>query len=181
MREPSLQARLLASPPVFYGSWGLAIWLLYQGSQDDSIWLVLIMTAIVMTPIMKADQQVKAFKSWQRQWNAMAGTPARRPMHWSTYIGMGLGVVLVALLCSAGQQGGTQAVVGVLLLLTAPLLGIALLVKLFRWLRHRQRVRDSQVRPVAVCVTRPLYPAISLRDAYHGLPDHCLRVLRPLA
>jgi hypothetical protein len=181
MREPSPQIRLLASPPVFYGSWGLAIWLLYHGSQDNSIWLLLIMTAVVMTPIMKADQQVKAYKAWKRDWDAMSGTPARRPMHWSTWAGMALGVPLVALLCSAGQQGGTQAVLGVILLLTAPLAVFGLLAKLFRWLRHRQRVRDSQVRPVAVCVTQPLYPAISLRDAYHGLPDHCLRVMRPLA
>ena len=38
MREPAPQTRLLASPPVFYGTWATALWLGYQWTQHPAAW-----------------------------------------------------------------------------------------------------------------------------------------------
>lgn len=177
MREPELRARFLASPPIFFGSWALALWMGYQWTQHHEAWPLLIPVGLLLAAVMKADEQMRAYKNFKREWDAMAGVPPPRK-NWPHFLGIILGLILLAVLGGVAQEGGSQAVIGVLILLAAPLLFFAVLARLWRWFRHRRRAKSAQVEPVTVCVTRPLMPVPSLRDAYHGLPDHCHMLMR---
>lgn len=176
MREPELRARFLASTPLFFGTWALALWMGYHWSQTPDAWPLLIPVGMLLAAVMKADEQVRVYKNWKREWDAMAGIAPPRS-HWPHLVGMVLGLILLALLGGVAQQGGSQAVIGLLMLMAASLLLLAVLARLWRCFRHRRRVRAARVQPVAVCVTRPLKPVPSLRDAYRGLPDHCRTIM----
>jgi hypothetical protein len=176
MREPSTQTRLLASPPVFYGAWGLALWLGYQWTLDTGIWPLFLMLAFPMAGIMNAEREVKAYKRWKREWDAMAGAPPR-PKQWPLVVGVIIGIPILIGLANVGQHQGTQAVIGVLMVTLGPLLLLALLLKLWGRVLRTFRRRADKVQPVAICISRPLLPVPTLRDAYHSLPAHCALVL----
>ena len=178
MREPSIQTKLLASPPVFFGSWALAALSVYGWSQHPDSWPMPIWFGLLVTAVMKADEQVRAYKAWRREWDAMAGLPPPR-RKWPQLVGALLALPLLSLLLDAHQHGGGQEVAGVLLLLIAPIVVIAGLVRLWRWVhrRARRRARDQYAR---IACKRPLLPVPPLVAAYHALPPYCqqLRVQR---
>jgi hypothetical protein len=176
MREPSLRARVLASPPVFYPSWALALWLGYEWTQHGDAWPLIVGAAAWLLAVMKAEEQVRAYKAWKREWDAVAGVVS--PKRWPVILGAILGIPIFLFLAAIGQQSGTQAVIGVLMITVGALALLGLLAKLLGCVRRRSLDR---VEPVTVCVTRPLIPVPTLRDALHSLPEHCLRVLEPLA
>lgn len=174
MKEPAAQTRLLASPPVFYGTWASTLWLGYQWTQHPDAWPLAVGAGFFLAAVMKADEQVRAWKAWKREWDAMAGTPPP-PRRWPTYVGMALGVPFTALLFYAGQHGGASAIVGVILVIVGPLLGLGLMLKLIGWLLG---LRSAKVMPVTICVSRPLLPLPDMATAYEGLPPHCQQLLR---
>ncbi|MBO9712635.1 hypothetical protein [Sphingomonas sp.] len=180
MREPDIRTRVLGSAPVFLGSWAMAIVAFILWMQRGDAWPLLIGFGLLVAAATKADRQMQAYWRWQVEWNQMAGTPPRRkrPLMWAGSIVLGL--LLFSLLGHAAQHGGGQAVVGVLMLLAAPLLLFAGLAKLWAWARRRRRGGSARDGVVAVCIRRPLIPVPTLRDAYRGLPDHCRQVLGPV-
>lgn len=177
MREPPAQTKLLASAPVFFGAWGMALWTAYQWTQHPAAWPLVLITGAGVAAVMKADAQVRAYRHWKAEWDAMAGAPPRRAP-WLMLLGMALGVPFTVMLFGIGQQSGSQAVLGVLLLILGPLLLLGLLQRLWRALRRRSRTRSARAKPVAVCVRRPLLPVPSLRAAYQALPPYCHDLLR---
>lgn len=174
MREPSTQTRILASPPVFFGSWAFVLWLTYIWWQGAPIVLGLGIAIAFLMRVMQADEQVRAWKAWKREWDAMSALPPR-PRRWPTLVGMALGVPFTSLLFYAGQHGGAQAIIGVILVIVGPLLVIGLALKTLGWAMRR---RPAQTVTVTVCVRRPLLPVPSIESAYRGLPDHCRAIMR---
>lgn len=174
MREPAIQTRILASPPVFYGSWGLAVWLLYQWSLDDGIWPLIIGFGLFLAKVMKAEEEWRSYVRWRAEWDSMSGVV--HPRRWPQRLRFALGIIYILFLTAIGQREGAQAVIGVLMITLGPVALIALLVKL--WRRYRGRRRD-RMEPVRVCIRGPVLPVPTLRDAYLGLPDHCRQVLEP--
>lgn len=175
-REPSLQTKLLASPPVFFGSWALALWMGYQWTQQNEAWPLLIPVGLLMAAVMKADEQVRAYKVWKREWDAMAGIAPRRT-NWPHLVGMVLGLVLLAIMVDAYQHGGSQAAIGVLLLFGPPIFAIACLQPLWRWVRRGRAKRAARAQPVTVAIERPLLRVLSLNAAYASLPPYCQQLL----
>lgn len=175
MREPSPRTRFLASPPVFFGAWGLSLWLGYQWMLDNSVWPVLAVLALPMAAIMEAEREVKAYKLWKREWDAMSGVTV--PTRWPQRLGVVLGLCLAALLFQLGEQSGRQAVIGALVVMILLMMLAMLLVGMRRIWRTLRRRRDSFIHPVTACVRQPFLPVPTLRDAYRDLPDHCALVL----
>lgn len=176
-REPSIQTKLLASPPVFFGAWGMAIWSGYAWTQHPDAWPVAVGFGVLVAAVMKADEQVRAHAAWVREWNALAGIAPKRT-NWPFLIGMVLGLVLLVLLADAYSQGGSQAALGVLLLFGAPIIALACVQSLWRWVRRGRAKRTARMQPVRVAVKRPLLPVPSLDAAYHSLPPYCQQLLR---
>lgn len=179
MRPPSTQTTLLASGPVFFGSWGLAIWSGYQWTQHPDAWPVAIGFGVLIAAVMKADEQVKAYRAWLREWNALGGdVPHARgkPSLW-TILAMMVAVPLLSLLIYAGQHGGGQAVTGVLLIFGAPVLGIVALVKLWRAIRRRRAKRSARVQTAQIVIKGPIVLVPSLDAAFQALPGYCHELL----
>jgi hypothetical protein len=180
MRPPSAQTRLLASAPVFFGTWGIAAWSLYQVSQQDGAWPLLLLSGGAVAAVMKADAQVKSYKDWKRDWDHMGGGAALLPrkVKLGQVLGLILALPLLSILLFAGQHGGAQAVLGVLLLFGAPVVAIAALVGLWRRVRRGRVKRAARVQPVSIAVRRPLLPVPSLSAAYQALPPYCQQLLK---
>jgi hypothetical protein len=156
---------------------------LYELSQNDDAWPLLLIAGGVIAAVMKADQQVRAYKVWKREWDAMSGAPASRartgPRPVLLILGILLALPLLSLLTYAGQHGGSQAATGIFLLFGVPVAVLAGLVQLWRRVRRGRAKRVAQVEPVTVSVTRPILPVPSLREATLGLPDHCRAIMAP--
>lgn len=181
MKAPASQTRILASAPVFFGSWGFGIWSLYQLSQHDGAWPIVVAAGLSVAAVMKADAEVKAHANWVRDWDAMAGAPPphRSVRHTIEFIvGVLIALPLISLLLYAGQHGGSQAVTGVFLVLGGPILGLAGLVQLWRWVRRGRAKRTGWVQPVTIAIKHPLLPVPSLKGAYQTLPPYCQQLLR---
>ena len=180
MREPSAQSKLFASPPIFFGTWGCAAWSVCQLSQHPDAWPLAILFCGCLVPVMKADKQIKAYRDWKRDWDNVGGgtAPPPRKVKAVHVLGLILALPLLSILLFAGQHGGSQAVVGVFLILGAPIVAMAGLVRLWRMARRGGAKRAARVQPVRIAVRRPLRPVPSLSAAYQALPPYCQELLR---
>lgn len=175
MREPAIRTRILASPPIFYGSWGMALWLLYEWSQHGQAWPLVIGWGLFLAGVMKADEQCREYRLWRTEWDQMAGIV--RPKRWPVILGAIIGLPITIGLVAVGQQWGVRGILGVLLITLGPIALLGLLLKF--WGAYR-RLKGGRVEPVRVCVRGPVIPVPTLRDAYLGLPDYCRKVLEPM-
>lgn len=171
MKQPSPTTYVLASPPVFFGSWGLTCWLLYQWSLDHGIWPLIVAMGIFLLAVMKADARLKAYKAWQRAWEGLDGASPRS----SRKGAVAATVVVVAVLtiyALAQLPPQTQNATALLGVMGAA--GFFLLRALRRGVGPRPRTRKAEI--VTVVVAAPLFAVPSIAEAYRALPDHCLRM-----
>lgn len=170
MKKPSVITYMLASSPVFFGTVGLSIWLLYQWWLDPGIWPLIVMLGLWCATVVRADERVTAYRSWKAEWDMLDGK-APRPARRGTLIGL-LAVLLIAAfptlakLPPATQNAGTLAV---LLLIVA----FFVLRALWRWVRSPRRPRRTKREVVTVVVKAPIFPVPTLEAAYRALPEHC--------
>lgn len=175
MREPSTQTRILASAPVYLTSWAVTVFFGYHFWRGEPVFWALVVVICFLLKVIQADEQVRAYKAWKREWDAMAGIPTR-PTRWPRIVGLALvGLPLGFLFYDVGQHGGASAILGVALLFIIPLVAIGLALKLIRGMMRRKAVK---VVPVTICVKRSLAPAPTIKRAYRGLPVHCRAILR---
>ncbi|MFA5989929.1 MAG: hypothetical protein WC803_10035 [Sphingomonas sp.] len=171
MKPPSPTTYVLASPPVFFGSWALSCWLLYQWSRDGGIWPLIVAMGLFLLAVMKADERVKAYKAWQREWEGLDGASYRSSRKGA--VAATVVVVAVPTIYALAQLPPQTQNVATLLLVLA-VAGFFLLRALRRGVGPRPRTRKAEI--VTVVVTAPLFPVPSMADAYRALPDHCRRM-----
>jgi hypothetical protein len=133
MKQPSPITSILASGPVFFGSWVFACWLLYQWSLDGGIWPLIVVMGGFLLAVMKADERLKAYKAWKREWDAMDGQPTGLAPGMKTGIWLGIAGI-VGCFVLAGQPPETQNAVVVLGLLPSPNSGASCQIC---WLRRQ--------------------------------------------
>lgn len=170
MKQPSFLTYLLASSPVFFGTTGLSIWLLYQWWHDPGIWPLIVVLGLWCGTVIRADERVTAYRSWKAEWD-MLGGKAARPARRGMLIGL-LVVLLVAAIPMLARLPPETQNAGTL---GAVLFGAAFFVlrALWRWIRRRRRRRGARREIVIVVVKAPVFP-VPTRDAdFRALPDHC--------
>lgn len=174
MKAPSALSYLLASSPVFFGTVGLSIWLLYQWWLDPGIWPLIVMLGVWCGMIVRADERITVYRAWKAEWDMLGGElprlARRRPLLGLLAVLFVISVPTLAKLPPATQNGVALAVLLVVL-------GYFLLRGLWRWRRTARR-RARRVKPeiVTVVVRGPVFPVPSLDAAYRALPEHCLRM-----
>jgi hypothetical protein len=71
MREPSLQTKLLGSAPVVLLVWAIGALIGFGWLQDGSLWLFGVGAILAISTVMRAHEQVRTWRQWQREWDAM--------------------------------------------------------------------------------------------------------------
>jgi hypothetical protein len=175
MRAPSIQTRLLASPPVQLIAWGSAAFFGYHFFYGAPVFWALVVVVAFLMNVIRAHEQVQTYRAWKREWDGMSGLPPR-PTRWPRLLGLALvGAPLAFLFYDVGQHGGASAILGVVLLVIIPLLGIGLALKLIRGMMRR---KAAKVMPVTICVSRSMFIKPDIARAYRDLPAYCRAILR---
>jgi uncharacterized protein YacL len=157
---------LLANPAVILGAWGAGAWLAYQWTQDQVAWPFVIMGGVAISSVMKAEQRVRAYRRWKRDWDSLGNRPPRRRVH--PLIGLTLGLLLTAFIAAPATMRPTVLAGAVVAVLVC--LALFLCLRMVRAIRRR---RSAKAEIVAICVGAPLMRAPTLQHAYAALPDHC--------
>lgn len=176
MREPPFQSKFLASPPIFLGLWGLTFWSVWQWTRHEDAWPIAVSFGLLAIAATNAEEQVRRYRNWKREWDAISGVPPR-PRKWPVYLGMLLGVPVFAALVSVGQREGALAVAVVVAspLALMAVIGLAL-IGIGKLMQRSTRAR--KVVPVRVAVRRALVRVPSLDAAYRNLPPYCQTLLK---
>ena len=175
MRAPSTQTRILAFAPIQFCAWASALFFGYHYFYGAPVFWPMVITVAFLLNVIRAHEQVQAYKAWKREWDAMSGIPPR-PTRWPRLVGLALvGVALTFLFYDVGQYGSASALLGVVLLFIIPLLVIGLVLKLIRGMMRR---KAAKVMPVTVCVSRSMFNKPDIARAYRDLPAYCRAILR---
>lgn len=172
MKQPSPATYMLASPPAVIGAWGLLGWLIYLWTQHGDVWPLVAIAACLVPTVMKADASVQAYKRWKREWDGLDGTPPRRAMPNRHVVGVSIAVVVILMLM--GLPAPVQHAAALIGTLGGFLILIVLGLRRAATAFHRRSTAKPQI--VTICVRQPVFAVPTLRDAYHALPDHCLRL-----
>ena len=118
MRAPSTQTRILAFAPIQLCAWASALFFGYHYFHGAPVFWPVVITVAFLLNVIRAHEQVQAYKAWKREWDAMSGIPPRLT-RWPRVVGLALvGVPLIFLFYDVGQHGGASALLGVVLLFT---------------------------------------------------------------
>ena len=75
MRQPRLQTRILASGPVYLSAWASTLFFGYHFWNGEPVFWALVITVSFLLNVMRADEQVQAYRTWKRAWDAMGDGP----------------------------------------------------------------------------------------------------------
>ena len=173
MKRPPTKTLILGHPviatPVTLAC-GVTIFAAFSTS---NLFLLFIAVPIALT-VLKANEQVVAYRAWVREWEAMAGEPPRRRTR-----GHDLLVVAalgLALLAATQMDSATlhMAEKSIGLLVGSLTIFIALWTAL-RWVSNRRRHRTRSF--TVTVIAHPVMTIPSLDDAYRALPPHCHALL----
>ena len=176
MRAPSIQSRILASPPIQLIAWGSTAFFGYHFWHGEPVFWATVITVAFLMNVIRAHEQVQTYRVWKRQWDAMSGVPPRakgRP----NFLVVALCAPFLLFLYYVWQHGGASALLGVAILIIGPLLAIGLTLKL---IRRAMRRKAAKIMPVTICFNRSWLPDANMKRAYRGLPAYCRAILRTL-
>ena len=169
MTPPGLKTQLLANPAVILGSWGTGAWLVYQWTQDQVAWPFVVMIGVFVSSVMKAEERVRAYRQWKREWDSLGNTTPRRRAH--PLIGLALGLLLTAFIAAPATMRPAMLAGAFVAALVFLILFLCL-----RMVRAIRRRRSAKAEIVAICVGAPVMRVPTLQQAFAALPDHCKRL-----
>jgi hypothetical protein len=175
MRQPPLQTRILASAPVNLSAWASALFFGYHFWNGEPVFWALVITVSLLLNVMRADEQVQAYRTWKRAWDAMGDDPlpsGRGGRVGRTLVGLTLIAAFVWYLASQTGRPGYDLALGWLVLGGVAMLVVAILAK---W-RKVRRARPIKATVVTVVVKGPVLRVPTLAEAYRALPEHCMRI-----
>lgn len=175
MKEPTPLVYIFGSKAGFLATAGgaglvICLWLNGQASGMSAF-----IAAMVMAGACKAYREVQAFRAWQRNWNALAGTPApRQGKHWASAIWM----LLLALVIAQPVDDPTfRSLTEWAFLLMSLVLATRFVWRLARRIRARPASAAEPRHVVEVCLP-VVRRAATVREATAALPDYCKQLLR---
>lgn len=175
MRPPRLQTRILASGPVYVSAWASALFFGYHFWNGEPVFWALVITVSFLLNVMRADEQVQAYRTWKRAWDAMGDGPLlsqRGGRVGRAVVGLALVAALIVYLSSHTDRPGYDLALGWLVLGGIAMLVVAILAK---W-RKVRRARPIKTTVVTVVVKGPALRVPTLAEAYRALPEHCMRI-----
>ena len=75
MNKPPLKTRMLGKPIVGLSVYGIGGFILYQWTQDSSIWPLGIAAVCGISATIRAGEQAGAYRNWKLAWDAMDDGP----------------------------------------------------------------------------------------------------------
>ena len=150
------------------------------GFQDTSWWLLAVFMLWPAGAVARASTRRTEYFQWKQAWDGMTEPTRQKPSRPATparwrrpWLG-GLMLAAIWLFCLANADDPLDRLALVWLTVVSIVIGIALLI---RRVRRTPRGSTAKGQSVAVCVSGPLLPVPSLKNAYRALPEHCLIVL----
>ena len=151
----------------------------FGGFDDHSWWIAAFLLIWPCLAVGRANAKRTEYFQWKQAWDGMSeptrqkpprpATPARWRRPW---LG-GLMLAAIWLFCLANADDPLDRLALVWLTVAGIIIGIALLSR-----RMKTTLRGNvKGQSVAVCLSGPLLPVPSLKNAYRALPDHCRTVL----
>lgn len=173
-QRPSLKTRFLGSPLVVLPTFGFFLWSGYQLlTRGGDMWPIVGTATLFTAWVMRAYEQVDAYRCWQRAWNGMDGGAPRQRRLVKPLTGIVALVIAGFYLAATMDRTDTQTAVAISVLWGAGILGFFAVRRLFRWRRGRKASKPDLVR---VCVKR-VSAAPPLAKAYDALPAYCWAIM----
>jgi len=125
----------------------------------------------------KANERIRAYNDWQREWNAMDGKAPRQfalPGWGKLRVVLGVIVWIVFGFMALGATGTPGLEIPLAMFWAGTALGIA--VAIFRLIKRGKSAPRRGADFVSHCLARPGQSA-SLNQAYQSLPDYCRRII----
>ncbi len=187
MNRPNPIVYLIGNPISCLFLLGIAALLIFQWwtHQETTSWLILPVAAFIGYGAMKANTQLRTYKAWRREYDAIAeaGQSSASGARQSTAVNMLIVIALWAglgywLVSNATQAQSTKyyGELGLLFLT----INAALVLKFIHWLvtrRRRVAVSSSDGYVVTACLPVPNQSPRAL-DVLPALPHYCRRLLR---
>jgi hypothetical protein len=181
MNRPGTSTMIAGHPvvctPILLGTMGAC----YGCYQNSSLWPIALVMLFLLNGVVGASGARAKYLNWQREWNAMNGAPptseqsGRRTLpKWVGWIAL---ILTVLYLLANGSDPTCRLALGWITVCTVGC-GIA------AWaMRGRAKHATGKVapaaksQPVTICVTAPLLPVPTLKNAYSAMPPYCRKVL----
>jgi len=173
MKRPPFKTRIIGHPgiagPVTLASGIATVAGLYNGSA-----VPLFIAAPVAMAVLKANEQVVAWRRWSAEWEAMAPNPSRKRTRMRDVLV--LVAIIAAVITTMQMDSDTRQMAATIIGLLVGVGAILFVLhKTVRWISARRRHRAG---PFTVTVIgRPVMPVPSLHDAYRALPPYCQALL----
>jgi hypothetical protein len=180
MNKPSLKTRFLGNPIIGLSVYGMGGFVLYQWTQDSSIWPLGIGAVYAISVTMRAGEQADAYRNWKRAWDAMGDDPlpsGRVGRALNFLVGVAMIAALIFFLLGHSDQQAYQLALGWLMAVGGGGLAVLLVVRLLR-LRRNRVPKAGKTSIVTVAIARPIYAVPDMLQSYRQLPEHCHVLMR---
>lgn len=180
MNKPALKTRMLGNPIVGLSVYGIGGFILYQWTQDSSIWPLGVAAVCGISATMRAGEQADAYRNWKRAWDAMDDSPlpsGRGGRVARAFVGVAMIAVLLLFLLGHSDQQAYGLALGWLLAVGVGGLAVLLVVRLLR-LRRNRAPKAGKANIVTVAIERPIFAVPDMLQSYRQLPEHCHLLMR---
>jgi hypothetical protein len=180
MNKPPLKTRMLGNPIVGLSVYGIGGFILYQWTQDSSLWPAGVAAAFAISATIRAGEQADAYRNWKRAWDAMGDDPlpsGRGGRAARVLVGVAMIAALIAFLLDHRNQHAYRLALGWLVMVGGGGLLALLVARLFR-ARPKRATKASKISVVTVAIARPILAVPDMRQCYRQLPEHCHRLMQ---
>ena len=154
--------------------------ILYQWTQDSSIWPLGVGALCAISATMRAGEQADAYRNWERAWDAMGDGPlpsGRGGRAARVLVGVAMIAALFLFLLGHSDQPAYRLALGWLMVVGGGGLVALLVVRLLR-LRRNRAPKAGKASIVTVAIARPIFAVPDMLQSYRQLPEHCHLLMR---
>jgi hypothetical protein len=180
MNKPPLKTRMLGNAVIGLSVYGIGGFILYQWTQDSSIWPLGVAAVFAISATMRAGEQADAYRNWKRAWDAMSDDPlpsGRGGRAARVFVGVAMIAALLLFLLGHSDQQAYALALGWLVVVGGGALVALLVRRLFRS-RPRRAAKAAKNSVVTVAIARPIFAVPDMLQSYRQLPEHCHLLMR---
>ncbi|MDH4745874.1 hypothetical protein OMP43_17755 [Sphingomonas sp. CBMAI 2297] len=176
MKRPPASVMFFGHPLVVAAVGCFALWLGYLWWTGAAEGVGALVALLAATGCARAGERAGKYRQWQREWNAMSGTPRGGvSLGGLRKVAAIVGGLLAGLLALSYLSHPTLSWAAILTLLG---LGIAVLRAMTGGAKTKASAKRAASTPSVAQCLRPPGQSTHLNQAYAALPDYCRRMLR---